>query len=153
MTSHARNDVVVQPIVAGDIRPLFPLVQAIEPGLLWPQWDRYARRMLKEKLRTKEGIVVARRRGQMMPCGAVCYRLDRDLRYGSVLTAEHFIAIDLLYPQVVLEALAAALDELADRLGCPVIRSIVHDRDQKIADDLKDVGHLRDGLMLAKHHE
>ena len=87
MMSRVQNEIAVESIAAADIRPLFPLVRAVEPGLLWPQWDRYARRVARSGPRAKEGIVVARRRGHAMPCGAVCYRLDRDLRLGSVLTA------------------------------------------------------------------
>jgi hypothetical protein len=150
MMSRVQNEIAVESIAAADIRPLFPLVRAVEPGLLWPQWDRYARRVARSGPRAKEGIVVARRRGHAMPCGAVCYRLDRDLRLGSVLTAEHFIAVDLLYPHAVLAALAMALDELAKRFGCDAIRSILHDRDPKIAEDLGGAGHNRDGLMLTK---
>ena len=146
-----RNDVVVEAITAGDIRPLYPLVVATEPGLLWSQWDRYARRLVRVSPRAKEGILVARRRGHLMPCGAVCYRLDRDLRYGLMLTAEHFVAIDLLYPQAVLAALAAALDGIADRFGCAAIRSVLHDRDVTVAENLSIVGHSRDGLTLTKH--
>jgi hypothetical protein len=151
MNSRIRNDVTVEALTAGDIRPLYPLVMAVEPGLLWPQWDRYARRMVRTMPRAKEGIVVARRRGHALPCGAVCYRLDRDLRHGLVLTAEHFVAIDLLYPQAVLAALAQALDDLADRFDCAAIRSVVHDRDVTVADNLSIIGHNRDGLMLTKH--
>lgn len=151
MTSRVQNEITVESITAADIRPLFPLVQAVEPGLLWSQWDRYARRLARINPRTKEGIVVARRRSHIMPCGAVCYRLDRDLRFGSVLTAEHFIAVDLLYPDAVLAALATALDELARRFGCTAIRAIVHDRDPKIAEDLGGAGHNREGLTLTKN--
>lgn len=142
---------MVEALAAGDIRPLFPLVQAVEPGLLWSQWDRYARRMVKASPRAKEGIFVARRRGQVHPCGAVCFRLDRDLRHGLVLTAEHFIAVDLLYPQAVLAALAQALDALADRFHCAAVRAILHESDAMVADNLGIVGHNRDGLMLTKH--
>ncbi|MCB8880690.1 hypothetical protein ACELLULO517_10645 [Acidisoma cellulosilytica] len=151
MNSRTRNDVVVEALTAGDIRPLYPLVLAVEPGLLWSQWDRYARRMVRARPPVREGIIVARRRGHPMPCGAVCYRRDRDLRHGLVLTAEHFVAIDLLYPQAVLTALARALDELADRFDCAAIRSVVLDRDRAVAENLGVVGHNRDGLMLTKY--
>ena len=146
----AQNDVVVQPIAAGDIRPLFPLIQAVEPGLLWSQWDRYARRLARGRASAKEGIIVARRRGQKHPCGVVCYRRQGDLRYGSVLTAEHFVAIDLLYPQAVLAALAGALDDLAAGFGCAAIRSIVRKSDTDIVDELRMAGHSDDGRTLTK---
>jgi hypothetical protein len=151
MNSRLRNEVMVEGLAPGDIRPLYPLVLAAEPGLLWPQWDRYAKRMVRNGPRAREGILVARRLRQALPCGAVCYRLDRDLRHGLVLTAEHFVAIDLLYPQIVLTALAQALDGLADRFDCAAIRSVVHDRDAAVAENLGVIGHSRHGLMLTKH--
>jgi hypothetical protein len=150
MNEMSKPDLLVKPITLGDIRPLFPLMQAAEPGLQLSDWLIYARRMTKPKAGTKAGIAVARRRDQAMPCGAVCYRLDRDLRFGSLLTAEHFIALDLLYPQAVLSALFDALDGLAETLGCSAIRSIVHDGRSDILENLSIAGHRRDGMTLTK---
>jgi hypothetical protein len=101
---------------------------------------------------------VARRRGHTLPCGAVHYRLDRNLRYGQLLTAEHFIAIDLLYPHAVLTALFEALDGVATACGCSAMRSILHenghDRGHDSGADLLDrlsvAGHRRDGMTLTK---
>jgi hypothetical protein len=150
MNAMMKADVLVEPITLRDIRPLFPLMQAVEPGLQLSAWLAYAKRMTKPKGGLKSGIAVARRRGQAMPCGAVCYRLDRDLRFGSLLTAEHFIALDLLYPQAVLTALFEALDGLAAELHCSAIRSIVHDNRSDVAENLRDAGHRRDGMTLTK---
>jgi hypothetical protein len=151
MTFGAQNDVVVQAIVPADIRPLFPLIQAVEPGLVWSQWDRYARHLARGRARSKDGIIVARRRCQTHPCGAVCYGQQRDLRYGLMLTAEHFVAVDLLYPEVVLAALASALDDLAARFNCAAIRSIVRKSDADIVEELRMAGHRDDGRTLTKH--
>jgi hypothetical protein len=150
MNATMKSDVLVEPITLRDIRPLFPLMQAVEPGLQLSAWLAYAKRLTKPKAGLKSGIAVARRRGQTMPCGAVCYRLDRDLRFGSLLTAEHFIALDLLYPQAVLTALFDALDGLAAELRCSAIRSIVHDSRSDVVENLRDAGHRRDGMTLTK---
>jgi hypothetical protein len=150
MTPLAHTDIAVQPLAGGDIRPLYPLILAVEPGLQWSQWDRYARRLAKPKARPKEGIIVARRRGHAHPCGAVCYRQDHNLRFGLVLTAEHFIAVDLLYPQAVLAALAAALEGVAQKLGCTAIRSIVRTSDGQTIEELSMAGHRDDGRLLTK---
>lgn len=152
MSKTPYSDVLVEPMTLGDIRPLFPLMRAIEPSLQLSAWLNYARSVVKAKPSTRAGILIARRRPQAMPCGAACYRLDRDLRYGSVLTAEHVIALDLLYPQAVLMALFDALDGLALRLGCGAIRSIAHDRGPDILEPLRIAGHRREGTMLAKHY-
>ena len=106
--------------------------------------------------------MVARRRGHSLPCGAVHYRLERNLRYGQLLTAEHFIAIDLLYPQAVLAALFEALDDIATKCGCSAMRSILHDSGHDnghdsghdsgadLLDRLCITGHRRDGMTITK---
>jgi hypothetical protein len=109
-------EVLVEPITPGDVRPLFPLMRAVEPNLQLSAWLGYSRRMTKAKAGARAGIMVARRRGHSLPCGAVHYRLDRNLRYGQLLTAEHFIAIDLLYPHAVLVALFDRLCVAGHRL-------------------------------------
>jgi hypothetical protein len=118
-------EVLVEPMTPGDIRPLFPLMRAVEPELKLSAWLSYSRRMTKAKGGARSGIMVARRRGHSLPCGAVHYRLDHNLRYGQLLTAEHFIAIDLLHPHAVLAALFEALDDLATTYGCGAMRSAV----------------------------
>lgn len=151
MDNREQQRMVVQPIQIGDVRPLFPLVQAQEAGLTWFQWQAYAKRVAKSHRMAREGILVARRSGQPLPCGAVCYRIDRDLRFGRILTVEHVIALDLLYPQSVRSALTAALERLALNLGCNIIRAIVPDHHAEVAEELRKAGHSEDGRTLTKH--
>ena len=153
MEPGTQQEVLVRPILAGDIRPLFPLMQAQDRSLTWPRWHAYARRMLRGGGQGRQGIVVARRAGHRMPCGAVCYRLDHDLHFGQILTAEHFVALDLLYPGAVRAALARALEGRASELGCAVIRSLLHETDAEAAEDLRRAGHRPDGLMLVKERD
>jgi hypothetical protein len=143
-------DVLVEPITQGDIRPLFPLMRAVDPELNLSHALRYSRRLTRSKAGARAGMMVARRRGHKLPCGAVHYRLDRNLRYGQMLTAEHFIAIDLLYPHAVLAALFEALDEVATACGCNAMRSILHDSRADLLDKLGVAGHRRDGMTLTK---
>jgi hypothetical protein len=151
MNAMTMADVLVEPITLGDIRPLFPLMRAVEPELKLSAWLSYSRRMTKAKAGARAGIMVARRRGHSLPCGAVHYRLDRNLRYGQLLTAEHFIAIDLLYPHAVLAALFEALDGIATGCGCTAMRSILQDGRADLLDRLCVAGHRRDGMMLTKN--
>ncbi|HTI02030.1 MAG TPA: hypothetical protein VL752_13870 [Acidisoma sp.] len=151
MDKRAQQRMVVQPMQIGDVRPLFPLVQAQDAGLTWLRWQSYAKRVVRSKLGAREGILVARRSGHALPCGAVCYRIDRDLRFGRILTVEHVIALDLLYPQLVRSALTAALERLAVELGCDIIRSIVPANEAEVAEELRRAGHSEDGRTLTKH--
>ena len=150
MNAMTMADVSVGPMTQADIRPLFPLMQAAEPELKLSAWLRYSRRMNRAKARTRGGIMVARRPGRILPCGAVHYRLDHNLRHGQLLTAEHFIAIDLLYPHAVLAALFTALDDIAAERDCSAMRSILHDGRADLLDRLCVAGHRRDGVTLTK---
>lgn len=150
MEPGTQQEVLVGPILIGDIRPLFPLMQVQDTSLTWPRWRAYARRLLRSGVQARQGIMVARRAGHPMPCGAVCYRLDHDLHVGRIMTAEHFVALDLLYPGVVRTALARALEGRASELGCSVIRALVHESDAEVAEDLRHAGHRPDGFMLVK---
>ena len=144
-------NVLVEPMTRGDIRPLFPLMRAVEPDLKLSVWLSYGRRMTLTRRGARAGIMVARRHGHSLPCGAVHYRLDRNLRYGQLLTAEHFIAIDLLYPHAVLAALVQALDLIARNCGCGAMRSILHDSRGDLLDNLSIAGHCQDGMTLTKN--
>lgn len=150
MEKRAQQRMVVQPMQIGDVRPLFPLVQAQDAGLTWLRWQSYAKRVARARAGAREGVLVARRSGHALPCGAVCYRLDHDLRFGRVLTVEHVIALDLLYPQRVRSALTDALESLAIELRCDIIRSIISDHDAELVAELRLAGHSENGLMLTK---
>ena len=150
MNSLTIADVVVTRIAPGDIRPLFPLMRSVGPELKLSSWLSYSRRMAKVKVGARAGMMVARRRGHGLPCGAVHYRLEHNLRYGHLLTAEHFIALDLLYPHAVLVALFKALDDVATAYGCNAVRSILHDSGVDLLDKICLAGYRRDGMMLTK---
>lgn len=153
MDKQGQLEIVVQPMQIGDVRPLFPLIQARDPGLVWSRWQSYAKRVAKSKPGSREGILVARRSGRMLPCGAACYRLDHDLRFGRILTVEHLVAVDLFHPQVVRAALAKALEMVAMDLGCDVIRAILPEGDAETAEALRLSGHRQDGRTLAKYFD
>jgi hypothetical protein len=150
MNETTAADVLVEPITMADIRPLFPVMRMAEPDLNLRTWLGYCRIVTRAKAGARAGIMVARRRGHSLPCGAVHYRLDRNLRHGRLLTVEHFIALDLLYPHAVLAALFKALDEVAAECGCTAIRSIVHESGADTLDKLRVAGHRRDGMTLTK---
>jgi len=150
MNATTTADVLVEPITVADVRPLFPVMRLAEPDLNLGTWLVYCRRMTRAKAGARAGIMVARRRGHSLPCGAIHYRLDRNLRHGRLLTVEHFVALDLLYPHAVLAALFKALDGVAAECGCTAIRSILHDSGVDTLDKLRIAGHRRDGMTLTK---
>ena len=84
----------------------------------------------------------------MFPCGLFCYRVEDDLELGKVLIADHFVTVDLLDPASVLVALVEKLDDLAKRLGCQAVRSVVHDGASGVAEEFHAAGHRPDGASL-----
>jgi hypothetical protein len=140
-------DLVVEPFNRADLRLLFPLMRMAEPDIDLPRWMAYASKLFRRR-DGKAGILVARRHVRRFPCGAVCYRQAEDLRYGSVLLAEHFVAIDPIDPHSVLRALTQHLDQLAQELGCGAVRVIAPDGRASV--ELRRSGHSGEGVVLLK---
>lgn len=139
------SDLVVERLGREQVRAVYPLIRQAAPSLTLSHWLAYARPGA-----TQFGILVARRTGMQHPCGAACYRRDRDLRYGTVLTTEHIVALDLLYPKAVLLALLSELDSVAARLGCQAVRWIVHEGLEDLAHELRTAGQLDCRVIFTK---
>jgi hypothetical protein len=131
-----------------EIMAVYPLVREAVPTLDLPSWLRFARRLTGSRRGEQCGIVAASREGRTFPSGLFCYRVQDDLTLGRVLVADHFVAIDLLDPGAVLAALVEQLDELAHRLGCTAVRSLVHGGTPDTAESLDAAGHRREDAML-----
>ena len=76
--------------------------------------------------------------------------MDKTLGQGKVLIAEYFVAVDLLDPKAVLEALVAELDALGHRLDCNAVRSVVHGGEPEVAGGLVAAGHAPEASLLLK---
>jgi hypothetical protein len=103
------------------LRAAFPLIRLVEPEVDLRSWLRFAEPLVRSRGR-RRGVVTVRYDGQAHPSGLFCFRLDRDLRHGEVLTAEHLVVLDLLDPAPLLSALLGELEVLAERLGCGAVR-------------------------------
>jgi len=129
---------------------VFPLLREAIPALTLPAWLRFARRITAPRQAGQSGIKVARRLPRPMPCGLFIWRRNEDLEHGSVLVAEHLVAIDLLDPEPVMACLVRELEALAQRLGCGGIRTMVIRPDAPIATRLLAAGHAKDGAAMWK---
>jgi hypothetical protein len=138
----------VEPLARGQIRAVYPLIREAIPGLGVAAWLRFAQTATNPRRKSNAGIIVARREGHDFPSGLFCYRVDPDPAHGKILVAEHFVAVDLLHPEDVLAALVDELDALGQRLGCKVVRSIVHHAD--VEGGLAQAGHAMIGSILGK---
>ena len=129
---------------------VFPLLREAIPGLDLRAWLRFARRAADPKRAGREGIIVVVRAPRTMPCGLFVYRKEEELGHGNVLVAEHFVAVDLLDAEPVMQALITELDLVAKRLGCGAIRAMVLNPSSSTASQLASAGHRPGGSALWK---
>lgn len=141
---------IVRALPSDQLPAVYPLVREFAPSLEPAAWLRFARQLVNGKRPGQGGIVAVWRQGRSFPCGLFCYRVDNDLMQGKVLVAEHFVAVDLLDPQAVLNALVEELDALAARLGCKAVRSVVHGGNDHVHSGLAAAGHEPEASLLLK---
>lgn len=118
-------DLIVERLGASQLYIVYPLIRHVQPGVDLRSWVRFARPLAQSGNAARSGIMAARYAGQRFPCGLFCYRRERDLRRGMVVTAEHLVAVGLLNPDRVLAVLLRELDALGARLGCDAVRVAV----------------------------
>jgi len=148
----------VQPLMMSQLHTAYPLIRAIIPTLELAAWSRYARKIANPRSSERRGIMVAVRAARPYPAGLFAYRKDLDPRHGTVLTADHFVALDLLDRQPVAAALIPAMEAIGRRLGCDtvrvlgcdIVRAIVHHGAADVASSLLSAGHRLDGRVLHK---
>lgn len=143
-------ELVVEPLPLERARLAFPLMRLVLPALTLEDWQGFARQVARGARHVPAGILVARRPDTPYLCGAVCFRRDLDPQSGAVLTAEHLVALDLLYPQAVVAALVRALDGLAVSLRCQMIRVTAVAARPDLARTLRDCGHRSAGIVLGR---
>ena len=143
-------DFVVERLTAEGVAMAYPLIRQVAPALDLRRWTRFARRATDSKRAPHSGILVVRRPPRPYPCGMVCYRQDEDLEHKSVLTAEYFVAMDMLDSAAALEALVAELEAAARRLGCQAVRSLLQGSTPGAVAELLAADHQPEGNLLLK---
>ena len=132
------------------VRTVYPLARETVPGLDLKTWVAFAQRITHPRRGTQSGIIAVSRRGRGLPCGMFLYRCEKQLPAGALLVAEHFVALDVLDPEPVVQALIAELDSLAERLGCSGIRVLVPGDDSLLREGLQAAGHRPRAVALGK---
>lgn len=132
------------------VRTVYPLVRETVAGLDLKSWVVFARRIAHPRRATQTGILAVTRAGRSLPCGVFLYHREAQLTGGAVLVAEHFVALDVVDPQPVVQALVRELDALAKRLGCTAIRVVVPGDCSLVQSGLQAAGHRPRGLALWK---
>lgn len=112
----------VKPLEPCRVDATFPIAQAAVPGLTLERWRRFAANAASpDAAAAASGImVVENERGYIQ--GFCTYRVQRDMRLGTVFAVDDLIALDLIDSQPVAAALVDALETRARELGCAAVR-------------------------------
>lgn len=132
------------------VHTVYPLVREAVPTLDLKTWSRVSKRLANPRRAEQCGIRAVLRSPRQMPCGLFLYRREHDLAHGPILIAEHMVAVDVLDPQPVMSALVRDLEELAERLGCSAIRTMVLGQSALATSGLYAAGHRPEGATLWK---
>lgn len=143
-------DFVVEELTSDQVSLAYPLIRQVAPALDLQHWTKFARRTADSRRPQSSGILVVRRKERPFPCGMVCYRRDHDPAHRAVLTAEYFVAMDMLDSAGALEALVGELEAAARRLGCRAMRTLLQGGDAGMVDRLKQANYQPDGKLLVK---
>jgi hypothetical protein len=142
----------VSRLAGEEARLVYPLIRESEPGVALDTWLSFVRRTASPRAR-RTGIMVATRKSQRFPSGLFCYRCHEDLALGHVVTADYFVAVDILDPAPVVSAMVLALERLGVTLECHAVRSVVHRRADVLTDCLRTSGHRVEATNFVKHLE
>jgi len=133
-----------------ETRLVYPLVREAEPAVDLAAWLAYAKRAVRTGPGGRTGIMVATRSAQRFPSGLFCYRCHDDLALGHVVTADYFVAVDILDPRPVVTVMVGALESLGQQLHCQAVRSVVRSRADMLTGCLERAGHHLEATNFVK---
>ena len=102
----------------------YPLLQSAFPALTLSRWTEFVRIQTrtdpKPADRAKGIMAIQSDRGYIH--GLFSYSIAPDLQHGRVLLVDNFVAVGLVESDAAIRALRQAMEEVAARLDCRVIR-------------------------------
>jgi len=140
----------VHPLRLSELGTVYPLIRQAAPMVDLKAWARFARHAADPRSRHLRGVIIAQHACLTHPSGLFCYTRELDLTYGAVLSASHFIVLDMFKPEAVMTALVEALEELSRKLGCTVIRTTSFGGVGDAAASLLAAGHHVEGTSFVK---
>lgn len=120
----------------------FPLIRAIRPEVTLDDWRHYVRR------RSMQGGLLGLLGADGQISGLLSYRLGERLRHGTVLALDDFVTFELSRNAPGRQALLAAAEDLAVKLGCTGLELRVGHRGCADTDSPKANGWTSLGLAL-----
>lgn len=145
-----------RPLTAERIAQAFPLVQMSLPQVTLDAWCDFAEALVFRPNGAAAGIIVVLDERDTI-AGLCSYRVDHDLVHERLLSAEHFLAFDLLDRRAVAHALADGLEGLARQHQCTAIHTQLPrrgdadpDRGGGLLDVLSTLGHRVEYIGMCK---
>lgn len=108
-------------LAAEDVDVVFPLIHAALPDVSLATWRDFARGFVGLPSPYPAGAIGLRNEAAYL-CGVLTYRIDRDLRHGTVLSVDIFAALDVTGEEAAMRALLLAAEAKAHELRCGVAR-------------------------------
>ena len=145
-----------RPLTGERIAQAFPLVQTSLPQVTLDAWRDFAEALVSHRNGAAAGIIAVL--GERDYIAGLCsYRIGHDLVHGRLLSAEHFLAFDLLDRRAVAHALAEGIEGLARAHHCTAIHTHLPrmgDADPERGGGLQDVlstrGHRIESIGMCK---
>jgi hypothetical protein len=137
------------PLTADQIALLFPLVSAVVPQIDLAHWRSFARPLAEDMAPPRSGAICLRNAAGYA-CGLLSYRVERDLRHGSVLAVDFFVALDLVSDEGTTHALLEAAEAKAMELHCSAMRICSHVTQTTLVDRLAAAGHRKEATVFWK---
>jgi hypothetical protein len=139
-------------LTRNDIGAVYPLVHTTVPEVDLGMWQRFAHQLVDKEAPASGGAVGLRNAAGYI-CGLFVFRVGRDLRRGSVLAIDLFIALDLVSEDEATQALLHAAEAKARELKCTATHIWVDATQKSIADQIGATGHHREGALFRKRLE
>lgn len=139
------------PLDKSRILQAYPLAQAILPDLSLARWAKLAEPLTAPETLDRQGIMIA-----VNPAGYIyglCFYRIEEEDGGRRLTADRFVAFDLLGPPRAFEALLSGLDDLAQRLGCFAVHTFLKTPQESHIEGSRRAGHDPKLLIACKRLE
>ena len=110
---------IVEPLSERQLLQAFPLVREIEPELELEAWLKYAR-WSRQGAPAPRGMIGVDRDGYLR--GIFSYDVTEGPDHHRSLNIRNFVAIDLVQRATVLGILCAAMEALAGKHGCDLVK-------------------------------
>lgn len=148
----AMRDLRTRPLPSEKIAQAYALVQAVRPDLTLEAWHAYA--APRASGGNGRGGIVILENEQDCIIGLFSHRVDEDLCHGPTLAVDTFIALDLVDPEDVTRALAAAMERQARASGCKAVHVSVPEARRnsggRVVHLLQQQGHRVEAVSLCK---